>query len=259
MVTIVRKAGSATANLVNLISRICAIIIAPTTTSAAAATSSGTTLVSGVRNMEPRNSAPVTTDASPVRAPSPIPAAESMYTVLEEPDVAPPATAPTPSTMKADFSRGNVPSLCATPALFASPVRGPMASKKLVNTSVNPSTVAPRPPIRPKAPNRSNCPTRPRSGADTSWPDSTGVFRCQPPGLVSLAGPMCRMASTTAAIAAVVEAILHIGPASETNPGGWHLNTPVLSGQLVSAPDLGLVGQFDLFGAFGRIGGLAAP
>ena len=62
----------------------------------------------------------------------------------------------------------------------------------------------------------------------------------------------------TTVLAAVVEAFLHIGPASETNPGGWHLNTPVLSGHLVSAPDLGLVGQFDLFGAFGRIGGLAA-
>ena len=62
----------------------------------------------------------------------------------------------------------------------------------------------------------------------------------------------------TTVLAAVVEAIMKIGPASATNPGGWHLNTPVLSGQLVSAPDLGLVGQFDLFGSFGRIGGLAA-
>ena len=74
----VRNAGRATANLVNLISRIWAIIMAPTTTRAAAATSSGTTLVSGVRNMEPRNRTPVTTEASPVRAPSPMPAAESM-------------------------------------------------------------------------------------------------------------------------------------------------------------------------------------
>ncbi|WP_354237138.1 NCS2 family permease [Arthrobacter sp. UYEF3] len=64
--------------------------------------------------------------------------------------------------------------------------------------------------------------------------------------------------TATTALAAVVEAIMHIGPLSRANPGGWHLNTPVLSGQLVSAPDLGLVGQFDLFGAFGRIGGLAA-
>ncbi|WP_457946446.1 NCS2 family permease [Pseudarthrobacter sp. alpha12b] len=62
----------------------------------------------------------------------------------------------------------------------------------------------------------------------------------------------------TTVLAAVVEAILKLGPASATNPGGWHLNTPVLSGQLVSAPDLGLVGHFDLFGSFSRIGGLAA-
>jgi AGZA family xanthine/uracil permease-like MFS transporter len=62
----------------------------------------------------------------------------------------------------------------------------------------------------------------------------------------------------TTVLAAVVEAVLKLGPASATNPGGWHLNTPVLSGRLVSAPDLGLVGQFDLFGSFARIGGLAA-
>ncbi len=62
----------------------------------------------------------------------------------------------------------------------------------------------------------------------------------------------------TTALAAIVEAVMHIGPSSADNPGGWHLNTPVLSGQLVSVPDLGLVGQFDLFGSFGRIGGLAA-
>nr|WP_081608576.1 NCS2 family permease [Arthrobacter crystallopoietes] len=59
-------------------------------------------------------------------------------------------------------------------------------------------------------------------------------------------------------LAAVLEAALRLGPASEANPGGWHLNTPVLSGQLVSVPDLSLVGQFDLFGSFGRIGALAA-
>ena len=32
----------------------------------------------------------------------------------------------------------------------------------------------------------------------------------------------------TTVLAAVVEAILHIGPGSESNPGGWHLNMPVL-------------------------------
>nr|WP_245953728.1 NCS2 family permease [Arthrobacter silvisoli] len=62
----------------------------------------------------------------------------------------------------------------------------------------------------------------------------------------------------TTVLAAVAEAVFRIGPGSADNPGGWHLNTPVLSGHLVSVPDLGLVGQFDLFGSFARIGGLAA-
>ncbi|MCP9002039.1 NCS2 family permease [Pseudarthrobacter sp. RMG13] len=62
----------------------------------------------------------------------------------------------------------------------------------------------------------------------------------------------------TTALAAVVEATMHIGPGSADNPGGWHLNVPVLAGQLVAAPDFSLVGQFDLFGSFSRIGGLAA-
>jgi adenine/guanine/hypoxanthine permease len=62
----------------------------------------------------------------------------------------------------------------------------------------------------------------------------------------------------TTVLAAVLEAVLKLGPASDSNPGGWHLNTPVLEGHIVSVPDLSLVGQFDLFGSFGRIGALAA-
>jgi adenine/guanine/hypoxanthine permease len=62
----------------------------------------------------------------------------------------------------------------------------------------------------------------------------------------------------TTVLAAVLEAALRLGPTSETNPGGWHLNTPVLSGNIVALPDLSLMGQFDLFGSFSRIGALAA-
>ena len=62
----------------------------------------------------------------------------------------------------------------------------------------------------------------------------------------------------TTVLAVAVEAVWHLGAAGPDNPDGWHLNTPVLQGQLVAAPDLSLVGQFDLFGAFGRIGVLAA-
>lgn len=54
----------------------------------------------------------------------------------------------------------------------------------------------------------------------------------------------------TTVLAAVAEAVFRIGPGSADNPGGWHLNVPILSSQLVSVPDLSLVGQFDLFGSF---------
>jgi adenine/guanine/hypoxanthine permease len=61
----------------------------------------------------------------------------------------------------------------------------------------------------------------------------------------------------TTIVAIVAEAVLRLGPAGEDNPGGWHLSVPTLPDQLVSVPDLSLLGQFSL-GAFDRIGALAA-
>lgn len=61
----------------------------------------------------------------------------------------------------------------------------------------------------------------------------------------------------TTVLAIVAEAVLHLGPASEDNPGGWHLTVPELPSSLASVPDLSLLGQFS-FGAFDRIGALAA-
>ncbi len=113
--TIVRNAGSAAPKSVHSMSFTCATMSAPTTTSPAAATSSGTTWVSsGVRNIDARNSSPVTTEAMPVRAPSPMPDAESMNTVFDDTEAPPPAIAPAPSTTSADFRRGKVPSGFAT-------------------------------------------------------------------------------------------------------------------------------------------------
>lgn len=57
-------------------------------------------------------------------------------------------------------------------------------------------------------------------------------------------------------VAAGIEAIWHLGPATK-NPGGWRLSVPTLSGDPFAMPDLSLVGAFD-FGAFDRIGVLAA-
>ena len=59
----------------------------------------------------------------------------------------------------------------------------------------------------------------------------------------------------------IVEAIWNIGPRfpadGDPNPGGWGLTVPEIPGQLVSLPDLGLIGQVS-FGSFERIGILAA-
>jgi AGZA family xanthine/uracil permease-like MFS transporter len=58
-------------------------------------------------------------------------------------------------------------------------------------------------------------------------------------------------------LAVVVEAIWHLGPATE-NRGGWSLSVPMLAGSPFAVPDLSLVGDFSLGGSFGRIGVLAA-
>jgi AGZA family xanthine/uracil permease-like MFS transporter len=59
----------------------------------------------------------------------------------------------------------------------------------------------------------------------------------------------------TTIIAVIAEAIFKLGPGFK-NPGGWNLNVPALPDNIVSIPDLGLIGAFN-FGAFGRIGVLA--
>ena len=63
--------------------------------------------------------------------------------------------------------------------------------------------------------------------------------------------------------AIVVEVVAGVGPrtgadGAEVNPHGWTLQVPTLPDEVVSAPDLSLVGQFSLFGGFERIGVLAA-
>jgi len=58
-------------------------------------------------------------------------------------------------------------------------------------------------------------------------------------------------------IAIVAQSFLKLGTSAE-GPGGWHMTIPELPTSFVTIPDFGLVGQFDLFGSFGRIGALAA-
>jgi len=67
----------------------------------------------------------------------------------------------------------------------------------------------------------------------------------------------------TTVIAIIVEAIADIGPAfnpvdGTVNPVGWQLNVPALPDEIVSTPDLSLLGQFSLFGGFAEVGVVTA-
>ena len=66
----------------------------------------------------------------------------------------------------------------------------------------------------------------------------------------------------TTVLALVIEAVADVGPrvtpGSPPNPTGWNLVTPQLPASLLQTPNLSLLGDVDLFGAFARIGVLAA-
>jgi AGZA family xanthine/uracil permease-like MFS transporter len=68
----------------------------------------------------------------------------------------------------------------------------------------------------------------------------------------------------TTILAIIVEALAHAGPTvvkpGVVNPKGWSLNVPKLPGvhNIAGTPDLSLVGHFTLYGAFARVGVLAA-
>ena len=65
----------------------------------------------------------------------------------------------------------------------------------------------------------------------------------------------------TTVLAIIVEAIAEVGPTftdEGVNPRGWALQVPTLPDEVVSTPDLSLIGNFSLFGGFERIGVLAA-
>ncbi|HEX6468791.1 MAG TPA: NCS2 family permease [Streptosporangiaceae bacterium] len=61
----------------------------------------------------------------------------------------------------------------------------------------------------------------------------------------------------TTILAIIVQAAAHVG-SSVGNPRGWSLNVPELPKKIVETPDLGLLGQFSLFGGFAEVGVVAA-
>ena len=62
----------------------------------------------------------------------------------------------------------------------------------------------------------------------------------------------------TTIIAIILEAIFKVGPSLGADPNAWNLNAPELPSAFVALPDLSLIGQVSLFGAFERVGLLAA-
>jgi AGZA family xanthine/uracil permease-like MFS transporter len=62
----------------------------------------------------------------------------------------------------------------------------------------------------------------------------------------------------TTVLAIIVEAIAGVGAKSADNPLGWGLNVPKMPSQIISTPDLSLLGQFNLFGSFQVIGVIAS-
>ncbi len=68
----------------------------------------------------------------------------------------------------------------------------------------------------------------------------------------------------TTVLAIVIEAVADVGPktgpdGAVANPLGWGLNVPSMPDQVIASPDLGLLGQFNLFGSFEAIGVVASP
>ncbi|WLP93180.1 MULTISPECIES: NCS2 family permease [Gordonia] len=61
----------------------------------------------------------------------------------------------------------------------------------------------------------------------------------------------------TAVLSVILESVFDLGSGA-TNPDGWGLSVPSIPSSLGGLPNLSLVGDVDLFGAFTRIGVLAA-
>jgi AGZA family xanthine/uracil permease-like MFS transporter len=64
------------------------------------------------------------------------------------------------------------------------------------------------------------------------------------------------LAATVLAI--VVEAIFNVGPRTADNPGGWGLSVPKLPDHWFTKPNFDTIGDFNLFGSFGKVGLVSA-
>lgn len=102
------------------------------------------------------------------------------------------------------------------------------------------------------------------NGSIASWPTLVfvlGLFICGALVVRRVRGGLFIGIVVTTIIALVVEAVTGTGPSfvdGQPNPKGWNLAVPELPNSLGGLPDLSLVGAVNLFGAFSRVGVLAA-
>ena len=102
------------------------------------------------------------------------------------------------------------------------------------------------------------------NGSIASWPTFVFVIGLLLCGILvarRVRGGLFIGIVATAIIAVIVEAIANAGPSfvdGEPNPTGWSLAIPAIPDSLGGLPNLSLIGQVDLIGAFTRIGPLAA-
>ncbi len=98
-------------------------------------------------------------------------------------------------------------------------------------------------------------------GSIASWPTAVFVFGLLLMGVLvvrKIRGGLLIGIVVTTVVAAIIEAVADVGPSGGTDPKGWNLSVPLLPEQMFQVPDLALVGEVDLIGAFTRIGVLAA-
>ncbi len=98
-------------------------------------------------------------------------------------------------------------------------------------------------------------------GSIASWPTAIFVFGLLLMGILvvrKVKGGLLIGIVVTTILAAIIEAVADVGPSKGVDPKGWNLSVPLLPDQLFQAPNLSLVGEVDIFGAFTRIGVLAA-
>jgi AGZA family xanthine/uracil permease-like MFS transporter len=90
-------------------------------------------------------------------------------------------------------------------------------------------------------------------GSLTGWPMlvfAIGLFVVAVLHVRRVRGAILISIVVATVVAVIIQAVAHVPAQSDQHPTGWALNVPTIS-QIVSVPDLSLIGRVSVFGAFG--------